>query len=303
MKTKRRKKYNKKTFNKNNFRKKSYKKKFMKGGTKNLNDVLQDLTKTVLNCIEEKDEDEDGNIIKHFYLKDFDCPISMSKFEDPVIAGDGHTYERTNIEQWLYYKHALNIAKHEANAAGVSAEEWEKREANKMGVDVKVWKQNKAAEWVKAMAAFEDKVVNEAMNGDSELKGGMSGLLRRLLRRNRVNTTGSNMDTTYANEYSTDDEYDFIYSSIKSPFGEEISTMKLIPNHTLKAAMESFDNMMDTLKLANEKMTVEMNKLKPANEKMTEEMNKSRSMRARRLPAPSTAYEGTRTPVTPLYTF
>ena len=29
------------------------------------------------------------------------CPISFALFEDPVIAADGHTYERTAIEEWL----------------------------------------------------------------------------------------------------------------------------------------------------------------------------------------------------------
>ena len=29
------------------------------------------------------------------------CPISMEIMRDPVIAADGHTYERSAIEQWL----------------------------------------------------------------------------------------------------------------------------------------------------------------------------------------------------------
>lgn len=29
------------------------------------------------------------------------CPITCEVMKDPVIAGDGHTYERAAIEQWL----------------------------------------------------------------------------------------------------------------------------------------------------------------------------------------------------------
>lgn len=32
------------------------------------------------------------------------CPISQELMEDPVIAADGHTYERTAIESWLLRK-------------------------------------------------------------------------------------------------------------------------------------------------------------------------------------------------------
>ena len=29
------------------------------------------------------------------------CPISMEIMRDPVIAADGHTYERAEIEAWF----------------------------------------------------------------------------------------------------------------------------------------------------------------------------------------------------------
>jgi len=29
------------------------------------------------------------------------CPISLDLMLDPVVASDGHTYDRSNIEQWL----------------------------------------------------------------------------------------------------------------------------------------------------------------------------------------------------------
>ena len=34
-------------------------------------------------------------------INDIYCPISKCIFNDPVIAGDGHTYERTAIEKWI----------------------------------------------------------------------------------------------------------------------------------------------------------------------------------------------------------
>jgi hypothetical protein len=37
-------------------------------------------------------------------LRAFECPISLLRFTDPVIAADGHTYERASIEEWLKNK-------------------------------------------------------------------------------------------------------------------------------------------------------------------------------------------------------
>jgi hypothetical protein len=34
-------------------------------------------------------------------MKDIRCPISLEVMRDPVIAGDGHSYERESIERWL----------------------------------------------------------------------------------------------------------------------------------------------------------------------------------------------------------
>ena len=33
--------------------------------------------------------------------KGFCCPISLEVMSDPVVAPDGHTYERSNIKEWL----------------------------------------------------------------------------------------------------------------------------------------------------------------------------------------------------------
>jgi len=33
--------------------------------------------------------------------KDFVCPITLEIMENPVIAADGHSYERTALENWL----------------------------------------------------------------------------------------------------------------------------------------------------------------------------------------------------------
>ncbi len=41
---------------------------------------------------------------ENLYMKDFSdllCPISSIKFVDPVVAADGHTYERVAIQEWL----------------------------------------------------------------------------------------------------------------------------------------------------------------------------------------------------------
>ncbi len=32
---------------------------------------------------------------------DFICPITYQIFRDPVIAGDGYTYERAAIVRWI----------------------------------------------------------------------------------------------------------------------------------------------------------------------------------------------------------
>ena len=34
------------------------------------------------------------------------CPISRSIFHDPVVASDGHTYERTHLKEWIANKKA-----------------------------------------------------------------------------------------------------------------------------------------------------------------------------------------------------
>ncbi|KAL6073941.1 Kinesin-related protein 3 [Balamuthia mandrillaris] len=39
--------------------------------------------------------------VRQRYLFHFICPLTQVPFEDPVVAMDGHTYERKAIEQWL----------------------------------------------------------------------------------------------------------------------------------------------------------------------------------------------------------
>ena len=43
-------------------------------------------------------ESEGINEIKK---EDLICPITLEMFRDPVIAGDGHIYEREAIVQWI----------------------------------------------------------------------------------------------------------------------------------------------------------------------------------------------------------
>ena len=40
--------------------------------------------------------EDDGDLPNDVY-----CPILQEVMEDPVVAADGHTYERSAIEEWL----------------------------------------------------------------------------------------------------------------------------------------------------------------------------------------------------------
>ena len=42
------------------------------------------------------------SLIATSYLQTFICPITGDIMKDPVIGSDGHTYERSAIEQWLH---------------------------------------------------------------------------------------------------------------------------------------------------------------------------------------------------------
>ena len=44
------------------------------------------------------------NIISESSKHDFVCPIAHEVFMDPVVASDGHTYERASIEKWFKTK-------------------------------------------------------------------------------------------------------------------------------------------------------------------------------------------------------
>lgn len=44
-------------------------------------------------------QDDLQNILKPI---EFCCPILHELMEDPVVAADGHTYERKAIEKWIY---------------------------------------------------------------------------------------------------------------------------------------------------------------------------------------------------------
>ncbi len=41
------------------------------------------------------------SLIKRKVPDHFKCPITYEVMKDPVIASDGHTYERKAIEEWL----------------------------------------------------------------------------------------------------------------------------------------------------------------------------------------------------------
>ena len=50
----------------------------------------------------ESKEDKPANRMKGMRIRDeFICPITYELLRDPVVASDGHTYERSAIEKWL----------------------------------------------------------------------------------------------------------------------------------------------------------------------------------------------------------
>jgi U-box domain len=55
------------------------------------------------------EEEDFGNDIP----PDFMCPLSLSIMEEPVMASDGHTYERENIQKWIDQKKISPITRAE----------------------------------------------------------------------------------------------------------------------------------------------------------------------------------------------
>jgi len=53
--------------------------------------------------------DEKKDLIALF-AEDFICPITQEMMEDPVVAADGHTYERKAFEQWIATRGARAIS-------------------------------------------------------------------------------------------------------------------------------------------------------------------------------------------------
>lgn len=57
---------------------------------------------------EKKVQEDEKNTIEAFI-----CPITMEKFKEPVIATDGHTYEKKAILQWfLHHDTSPKTGKH-----------------------------------------------------------------------------------------------------------------------------------------------------------------------------------------------
>jgi pyridoxal/pyridoxine/pyridoxamine kinase len=46
-------------------------------------------------------EDEDQEASIKVMLDELSCPISIQLMTDPVMADDGHTYQRDAIEAWI----------------------------------------------------------------------------------------------------------------------------------------------------------------------------------------------------------
>jgi hypothetical protein len=50
---------------------------------------------------DEDDDDDDDDEGEWEWPDDMLCPISWAPMDDPVIAADGHTYQREAIEEWI----------------------------------------------------------------------------------------------------------------------------------------------------------------------------------------------------------
>jgi hypothetical protein len=71
-----------------------------------LTDALADVSLGEASCGAVKDEDEvsSGTVEDEEPPEDYLCPITHEVMVDPVMATDGHTYERRAIERWLQDK-------------------------------------------------------------------------------------------------------------------------------------------------------------------------------------------------------
>lgn len=49
----------------------------------------------------EDQEEEDGLVTVTVTREELSCPISLKLMTDPVVADDGHTYQRHAIEAWI----------------------------------------------------------------------------------------------------------------------------------------------------------------------------------------------------------
>jgi hypothetical protein len=47
------------------------------------------------------EEEEEEDMPMMVMPEELSCPISMQLMTDPVMADDGHTYQRDVIEQWI----------------------------------------------------------------------------------------------------------------------------------------------------------------------------------------------------------
>ena len=66
-------------------------------GSARLLSRMYDIGKAVVGVGEEEEEPAVGEGAPNAFL----CPITRALMADPVIASDGHTYERQAIEEWL----------------------------------------------------------------------------------------------------------------------------------------------------------------------------------------------------------
>ncbi len=51
------------------------------------------------------------------------CPITLDAYRDPVLAGDGHIYERTAIVRWIQQQGTSPLTREPLNLKDLRSEE------------------------------------------------------------------------------------------------------------------------------------------------------------------------------------
>ena len=66
------------------------------------------------------DKISNSPVLEH---RDLMCPITLDVYRDPVLAGDGHVYERTAIVQWIKKEGTSPLTREPLNVNDLRSEE------------------------------------------------------------------------------------------------------------------------------------------------------------------------------------